>query len=369
LSEAGQAEALLAGGEHDAGMRVAESARDHALRDGFPYAAARIRLERVQGILDVGRLVEAELELDALAADRSVPDDSFDKLAPRIRLLLMRGDTASAEPLARTVFEKMRSLAALPMHEVVLPFVQVLVTTNQVEEAVTTMRQVLPRFESADGPATLGAHAYAAFYAIEAAHRHGLPDPTDLMDMADDLLARTLRRVSPTGSWTRHGCLIPQANALRAELRGEPSADLWQAAYDATAHVGPGLTPPVRLRLVRALLAEGEREQARTALPQLVEDARTMGMQGVSEDAVKLARRHRIPVAGDERPSKLDILTAREREVLDVLVTGATNRAIADKLFISEKTVSVHVTNMLAKLGVTNRTEAAAVARNLAPDD
>jgi DNA-binding NarL/FixJ family response regulator len=48
-------------------------------------------------------------------------------------------------------------------------------------------------------------------------------------------------------------------------------------------------------------------------------------------------------------------------------VTGATNRAIADKLFISEKTVSVHVTNLLAKLRVTNRTEAAAVARDLAP--
>jgi DNA-binding NarL/FixJ family response regulator len=53
--------------------------------------------------------------------------------------------------------------------------------------------------------------------------------------------------------------------------------------------------------------------------------------------------------------------------VLDVLATGATNRAIAERLFISEKTVSVHVTNLLAKLGVTNRTEAAAVARDLAP--
>ncbi|MBF4768935.1 response regulator transcription factor [Nocardioides agariphilus] len=90
-------------------------------------------------------------------------------------------------------------------------------------------------------------------------------------------------------------------------------------------------------------------------------------MEGVLEDALKLARRHRIPVAGDERPSILDILTTREREVLEVLVTGATNRAIADKLFISEKTVSVHVTNLLAKLRVTNRTEAAAVARDLAP--
>jgi DNA-binding NarL/FixJ family response regulator len=101
----------------------------------------------------------------------------------------------------------------------------------------------------------------------------------------------------------------------------------------------------------------------------VVADAKAMGMNGVLEEAIKLGRRHRIPVAGDDRPSKLDILTGREREVLDVLATGATNKAIAERLFISEKTVSVHVTNLLAKLGVTNRTEAAAVFMDLAVTD
>ncbi len=55
---------------------------------------------------------------------------------------------------------------------------------------------------------------------------------------------------------------------------------------------------------------------------------------------------------GDDRPSKLDILTAREREVLEVLATGATNKAIAEQLFISDKTVAVHVSNVLTKLGL-----------------
>ena len=58
-------------------------------------------------------------------------------------------------------------------------------------------------------------------------------------------------------------------------------------------------------------------------------------------------------------------LTPREREVLDLLATGATNKAIATHLVISEKTVSVHVSNVLAKLGVANRGEAAALARDL----
>jgi DNA-binding NarL/FixJ family response regulator len=61
----------------------------------------------------------------------------------------------------------------------------------------------------------------------------------------------------------------------------------------------------------------------------------------------------------------LSRLTPREREVLDLLSTGATNKTIAGSLFISEKTVSVHVSNMLAKLGVANRGEAAALARHL----
>ena len=61
----------------------------------------------------------------------------------------------------------------------------------------------------------------------------------------------------------------------------------------------------------------------------------------------------------------LSRLTPREREVLDQLATGATNRTIAAELVISEKTVSVHVSNVLAKLGVENRGAAGALARRL----
>jgi len=58
-------------------------------------------------------------------------------------------------------------------------------------------------------------------------------------------------------------------------------------------------------------------------------------------------------------------LTARELEVLALLVEGRSNRQIAEQLFISGKTASVHVTNLLAKLGVHSRLEAAATARRL----
>jgi DNA-binding NarL/FixJ family response regulator len=55
-------------------------------------------------------------------------------------------------------------------------------------------------------------------------------------------------------------------------------------------------------------------------------------------------------------------LTAREREVLALLAAGRTDREIADALFLSRRTVTTHTSNLFAKLGVANRTEAAALA-------
>ena len=58
-------------------------------------------------------------------------------------------------------------------------------------------------------------------------------------------------------------------------------------------------------------------------------------------------------------------LSPRELEVLDVLAEGRTNREIAERLFISERTVAVHVRHILAKLEVSSRTEAAGTAIRL----
>ena len=58
-------------------------------------------------------------------------------------------------------------------------------------------------------------------------------------------------------------------------------------------------------------------------------------------------------------------LTPRERDVLQILTEGFSNQQIARRLFISESTVSVHVSHILAKLGVSNRLQAAAAAQRL----
>lgn len=90
-----------------------------------------------------------------------------------------------------------------------------------------------------------------------------------------------------------------------------------------------------------------------------------MGAGGLERRAARLATRTRVPLpdsATSEGP--LSRLMPREREILDRIAMGATNQAIADDLVISAKTVSVHVSNLLAKLGVENRGAAAALARS-----
>ena len=67
--------------------------------------------------------------------------------------------------------------------------------------------------------------------------------------------------------------------------------------------------------------------------------------------------------AGAGAPAADATLTARETEILGLVAQGRSNGEIARQLFISTKTVSVHVSNILAKLGASGRTEAAAIAR------
>jgi len=83
-----------------------------------------------------------------------------------------------------------------------------------------------------------------------------------------------------------------------------------------------------------------------------------MGARPLLDAVTELVRRARLEHAGPRD----DLLTEREAEVLELVAQGLTNRQIGERLFISGKTVSVHVSNVLAKLGVTSRAEAVAVA-------
>ena len=92
----------------------------------------------------------------------------------------------------------------------------------------------------------------------------------------------------------------------------------------------------------------------------------TRSPAGRSQDLEVLNRRGRLSAGSSpDQPLRRLGLTDREIEVLGLLAEGRTNRQIGDILFISEKTVSVHITNLLRKLGVDSRTEAAEMSRRL----
>jgi DNA-binding CsgD family transcriptional regulator len=172
---------------------------------------------------------------------------------------------------------------------------------------------------------------------------------------------------------------LPASAAYRAmaaaeQLRrdGAPAVDAWAATV--TAWEGPGDAWPLaytRFRWAEALCAAGGRDAARGPLRAAVRAAEDLGARPLLEDALALARRARLSVDEDSVPEPVVPeavpfgLTDREREVLALVAAGRSNGQIAAALFISPKTASVHVSNILAKLGVTGRVEAAAVAHRL----
>jgi DNA-binding CsgD family transcriptional regulator len=86
-----------------------------------------------------------------------------------------------------------------------------------------------------------------------------------------------------------------------------------------------------------------------------------MGARPLTVAVRELGRRARFDLPGTE-PAAGVVLTGREEQVLRLVADGMTNRQIGERLFISGKTVSVHISNVLAKLGAAGRAEAVAVA-------
>ncbi len=127
----------------------------------------------------------------------------------------------------------------------------------------------------------------------------------------------------------------------------------------------PYQTGRALLRLAAAQAAAGDRSASTVAVEEVIVLATAVGAEPLRTDALTLARRIGIRTPAVPTGGRDTTLTGREREVLRLVAEGYSNGRIAETLFISPKTASVHVSRIIAKLAVSSRGEAAALAHRL----
>jgi len=159
---------------------------------------------------------------------------------------------------------------------------------------------------------------------------------------------------------------LARAEASASGLGGEPDPALWARAVEAFAYGAVYEQAITRWHHAEALLASGTEADTAMAAKVLLpafEEAERLGAIPLRDALADLAHRARIDLPGVVAvPSPVNPLTERERDVLERVALGRTNRQVGEELYISEKTVSVHLSRVMAKLGAARRAEAVAIA-------
>lgn len=171
-------------------------------------------------------------------------------------------------------------------------------------------------------------------------------------------------------SWPGSGVVPVHAVFVRAMLATADEAPVaerleqWRALDELlTDHPLPvWLALTARTCLAAALAEAGDRDEAARLLDTVATDAPAAGVARVARWAEGVASRAGLaPAAPSAGGGSIASLTARERQVLELVAEGLTNPQIGQRLFISPKTASVHVSAILTKIGAANRAEAAAL--------
>ncbi len=356
-------------------------------------AEARKRPERTtfDAFLDVqecyllsrlGRLGEARERLPARIPGEAISYAGIYWRYMRARLALLSGDLAATRSeLAQ--LQRLSEGAAEPQW--IEPRteieVELAVRADRLDDARAILQRAAPRILRSDEATRLVRMGWMAerVEADAAGRAHALGEP---YEPVLDALSAALReraagaRYDEACAW---GGMATAELARRRTLLGDAPADAgpWDEvarAFDAIALPLPAAY--ARFRAGEAHVTAGDRAAAAVPLREAAAIAERTGAALIGEDVAALARRARIDLrepaleAGaapepDDSPVARLGLTPRELEVLLLVAEGRTNRVIGETLFMSEKTASVHVSRILAKLGVGGRVEAAAVAHRL----
>ncbi|WP_394362174.1 AAA family ATPase [Amycolatopsis sp. SB7-3] len=299
-----------------------------------------------------GDLAEAR-ELDLAAeelADTELADDFSAKgmsYAFRTQLVLLTGDPGDLRKDYAGLLER---APHLPVTLVSRPLLSLL--AGDLDEARVRYEQLVPLVRSPE----FALHATGA-----------LPNLVPLVEAFRDVemaeyLLRRLEEVRPTVSGGAGvfctGSSLEHPARLNALLgRHDEAARLFEQAIAINEGIGarPGVAQ-ARLLLAEVLVARGDFVRAQGIAREALDEFRRLAMPGPLARAAALLDR----VRAERRAA--DPLTGREREIVALLADALSNRRIAEKLVLSERTVESHVRSILAKLGLANRTEVVAWA-------
>lgn len=368
----------LVGDYHEA-VRLAEEGLERARRQGVERSSGVILASNaVDPLFALGEWERADALVErGLALDPPAPFRVYLQRA-KLWALVWRGDAERAAELLRSYRSTMSAVMAVEMQTrlgVGRVAVEIGLAVGDLSQAWRDGRSVLHEEQL-----PLAGYAEPLLWALARVIAAVRADPARVSEAeaaeiieAEPLLRETLDRLA---FWPTHELW---ATFAEAELQATDAA--WRAAVDAAADdTAPGfLLPYAQLRLGEALLADGDRQGAREALQAAFDGSVAGGVTAVQTRTARVAMQAGIALGGatqgdvtrgaagvagaDDPADAVAELTARERQVLELIAEGLSNRQIGERLYISGKTASVHVSAILRKLGASSRTEAVFLAR------
>jgi DNA-binding CsgD family transcriptional regulator len=364
---------LLDAGENELAINTALDAVAEGHVSGVDASfGAYVDALAADGLARLGRWREAEQLLARHASDTTLPIGSLRVARTTALIAARRGDRDGTE----VALGNMGSVPVDGWH-------RALVNVAAIEVALArgNWRAAAEAAEHAwdarpDAPlwaariAGLGAHAVAE-EVLDARATGTDGDAQAMATVAATRLATTRGAVEDVEASVDLSAYLAHGDASLTRLT-RPDPDAWADAVQRWRALGDvWWVAAARLREGEAAASIGAVARASDAVREAHQLAVTMGAAPLTAEIEALAQRTRISL---ETPTRRELgaggtqlgLTPREVEVLELLAAGRTNRQIGDELYVSEKTASVHVSNILRKLGVTSRVDAAAIAQRLA---
>jgi ATP/maltotriose-dependent transcriptional regulator MalT len=363
------------------GADVAVAAAKVALEAGLRTQAGMLLANAGAALVRIGRWDEADRFLQ-MSADVVSPYTlgSTYHLLQRSLLRLWQGEVALARADLAGILQNFPDLDPQLACPIYTQLAEAALWNGRPAEAREAVTTGLRAVEGNDDPAyvmplcRVGLAAVAAEVRRPRIHRdHAVLSQSR---RAADQLIETARAIAAPADTTLTP--VTEAELLTAEaeyarITGGDAAARWGEAAAAWAELRYRFPQAyARWRQAELELTQGSRASAAAVLAEAWHTAASLPAQQLRQEIEALAARARItlpspqrPVADGPEPDTGLGLTSRELDVLRLLAAGRTNRQIGAELFISPRTAGVHVSHILAKLGLASRGEAAAAAHGL----